>query len=127
MLTVKIDERSGIALFEPHQALSEEDFKSATDLVDKYIEQHKKLKGLIIHTRTFPGWSSFEALTSHLKFVKDHHKKISFVAISTDSAIGSLAETIGSHFINAEIKHFSFQELDKAKKWIEDQTKSKSA
>jgi hypothetical protein len=32
--------------------------------------------------------------------------------------LGDFAEKIASHFIAAEIKHFSFQELDKAESWI---------
>lgn len=120
MLTIQIDQTSGIALFEPHGLLSEDDFKSAAQLVDHYIEQYGKLNGLIIHTSSFPGWDSFEALISHVKFVKNHHKKIAYVAISTDSSLGNLAETVASHFISAEIKLFPFQALDLAKQWIKD-------
>ncbi|VAX05217.1 hypothetical protein MNBD_GAMMA26-2117, partial [hydrothermal vent metagenome] len=36
----------------------------------------------------------------------------------TDSPIGIFAEHIGSHFINAEVKKFSFSEFDKSVKWI---------
>ena len=75
MLTIQIEQTSGIAMFEPHGALSKAYFKSAAQIVDGYIEQYEKLNGLIIHTRSFLGWDSFGALVSHLEFVKDHHKK----------------------------------------------------
>ncbi len=118
MLSVKIDETNSIAILEPNGALSENDFKSAAETIDPWIEKNKRLNGLIIHVEHFPGWDSFSALSSHLKFVKDHHKKISRVAFSTDSAIGGLAETIGKHFVQAEIKVFPFNELELAKSWI---------
>ncbi len=120
MLSVKIDETNGIAILEPNGALSENDFKSAAKIIDPLIEKNKRLNGLIIHVEHFPGWDSFSALSSHFKFVKEHHKKIPRIAFSTDSAIGGLAETIGKHFVQAEIKVFSFNELELAREWITD-------
>jgi hypothetical protein len=118
MLSVQIDKQNRIAILEPQGALSQEDFESASNIIDPYIDQHGQLDGLIIHTQSFPGWDSFGALVSHLRFVKEHHKKISRLAISTNSTLGDFAKVIGSHFVNAEIKNFSFEEVDQAKKWI---------
>ena len=72
MLSVIIDETNGIAILEPDGPLSKNDFESATRIIDPYIEQNGQLNGLIIHTESFPGWDSFAALFSHLKFVKEH-------------------------------------------------------
>ena len=120
MLSVEIDEENNIAILEPNGALLRSDFVSAAEIIDPYIEMSGSLNGLIIHVESFPSWDSFAALCSHLKFVRDHHKKISRVAFSTDSMVGDFAEAIGSHFVNAEIKVFSFQELDLAIEWIND-------
>jgi len=118
MLSVEIDEDKGIAILEPDGPLSKHDFESAAKIIDPYIEKTGQLRGLIIHTKSFPGWDSFAALSSHLRFVKDHHKKISRVAISTDSVVGHFAEAVASHFVSAEIKLFSFQELEEARDWV---------
>jgi hypothetical protein len=118
MLNVKLDEVSGIATLKPDGALSEKDFKSASSVIDPYIEKAGKLKGIIISTREFPGWESFSSLIKHFKFVKDHHKKLCRVAIVTDSVLGDFAERIVTHFISAEIKHFAFDELCKAQSWV---------
>jgi hypothetical protein len=120
MLSVIIDEENGIAILEPDGPLSKNDFESAAKIIDPYIEETDQLNGLIIHTKSFPGWDSFAALVSHLRFVKEHHKKISRVAFSTDSKIGSFAEAVAVHFVNAEIKIFSYLELEQAKLWIAD-------
>jgi hypothetical protein len=117
MLSVELDEGKGIALLEPDGPLSQGDFEAAAKLIDPHIEKTGQLNGLVIHTQAFPGWDSFAGLSSHLKFVKEHHKKISRIAIATDSVIGRLGESIASHFMNAEIKEFSFQELEQAKAW----------
>ena len=45
-----------------------------------------KLTGLLIEARSFPGWDSFGALIQHLKFLRDHHRKIDRVAVFLASA-----------------------------------------
>lgn len=123
MLNVNVDETKGIVILEPHGALSEDDFKSAAKIINPYIEKSGKLNGIIILVQSFPGWDSFSALIAHLKFIKEHHRKVSHVAFVTDSPIGEFAERIGSHFVNAEIRSFSFGELEDAKHWILGDTK----
>lgn len=118
MLSVDLDEENGIATLEPGSVLTKSDFESVATVLDPYIEKTGRLNGLVIHTKSFPGWDSFAALLTHLRFVKDHHKKISRVAFSTDSVIGNLAEVIASHFVSAEIKRFSYQETEKARLWV---------
>lgn len=73
---------------------------------------------MIIRAESFPGWSSFAALTTHLRFVKDHHQKISRIALVTDSPIGKLAEVVASHFVSAEVKEFPFEDMEQARSWI---------
>ena len=118
MLNIEIDQQNDIAILSPDEKLSQEDFNNAANIIDPYLERVGRLNGLIIATRSFPGWASFAALVSHLSFVKDHHKKIAFIAFVTDSPIGNLAEHVASHFVSAQIKAFSFSDLDLAKKWI---------
>ncbi len=118
MLKIELDQAAGIAILRPESALTEADFLSASQEIDPYIEETGKLQGLVIHVESFPGWQSFSALCKHLTFVREHHKKISHIALVTDSVIGNLAENIATHFISAEIKHFQFNQLEEAKSWI---------
>lgn len=118
MLNVKLNETKGIAILEPDGKLSEGDFNSVANIIDPYLEKSGKLNGIIIHVKSFPGWDSFSALITHLKFVKEHHKKITHVAFVSDSPIGTFAEHVAGHFVNAEVKSFSFNELEKSMKWI---------
>ncbi len=99
MLSVQINEVNGIALFEPHEPLSESDFKSSIRVVDPWIEKNGRLNGLIIYTKSFSGWESFGALSSHVIFIREHHEKIVRVAFVTDSAVDNVAEKIASHWI----------------------------
>ncbi len=120
MLAVELDREAGIAVMRPEGALSEEDFRIASGVIDPYIEEHGHLNGLIINTQQFPGWESFAALLTHLKFVREHHQKLSHVALVTDSQVGNLAEKIASHFVKAKVKHFAFSQFVDAQAWIMD-------
>ena len=119
MLKVNFIESEGIAILEPDGELSESDFITAAKTIDPYIEKVGKLNGLIIYARSFPGWDSFASFITHMKFVKEHHKKVSRIAFVTNSQMGSIAENIASHFVSAEIKSFAFNELEASKKWIQ--------
>jgi hypothetical protein len=118
MLSVKLNEIDGIAMLEPDGELSEADFKAAAKVIDPYIEKTGKLQGIIIYTKSFPGWESFSALITHLKFIKEHHKKVSRIAIVTDSTIGGFVEHVAKHFVRAKINSFPFSEIEKAKQWL---------
>ena len=118
MLKVQLDEDQGIAILEPDGELSKDDFESASKLIDPYLEKNEVLNGIIIHVRSFPGWESFSSLVAHLKFVKEHHRKVTRIAFATDSPIGGIAEKIASHFVNAEIKRYTFDEFENSRKWV---------
>jgi len=77
------------------------------------------MAGVMIYTKSFPGWESFGAFVSHLKFVADHHRKIKRIAAVTDSEFLKIVPRIADHFVQAEIKHFDFDEKEKALAWLE--------
>jgi hypothetical protein len=120
MLNIELDTETGLAIFQPEGTLTAADFQAAAELIDPWLEENEKLSGLIIRTKQFPGWESFGALISHVKFVRNHHRQISHLAFVTDSHLGDLAEKIGNHFVAAEIKHYPFDEFDSARQWIVD-------
>lgn len=118
MLTVTVDAEKHIAILEPDGPLSEGDFKTASATVDAMIAKSGKLNGLVVHSKSFPGWDSFAAMVSHMRFVKNHHEKLSRVALATDSIAAHLAEVFATHFVMAEIKIFPYEDFDKAKQWV---------
>jgi len=124
MLKITFDENNSIAILEPQGKLLESDFTKASKIIDPYIKKAGSLKGIIIYTKDFPYWDSFGAMLKHFSFVNEHHKKISFVAFVSDSSIGSILAFVADHFVNAKIKHFAFDEFDKAKRWIKNNNTS---
>ena len=118
MLKVELDKSIGIVTLTPDGKLSESDFINAANTIDPFIVKTGMLLGIVIVTKHFPGWESFASMLKHLKFVKDHHKEISHVALVSDSKVADIAEILVDHFVSAKIKHFEFGEIDDAKKWI---------
>jgi hypothetical protein len=77
----------GILLVTPDGPLEAADFERLTKEVEPFIAANGRLSGLLINAEFFPGWDSFGALLSHLRFVADHHRKIARIAVVTDSAL----------------------------------------
>ena len=73
----------------------------------------------MIHAKSFPGWDSFGALVSHLKFVADHHRQIKRIAAVTDSGFLKIVPRIATHFVQADIRHFDFHDKERALVWLE--------
>ena len=109
----------GILLITPDGPLAKADFEQLTREIDPFIASKEKLIGVMIYSRSFPGWGSFGAFVSHLKFVADHHRQIERIAAVTDGGFLKIAPLIANHFVQAEIKHFDFGEKDKALTWLE--------
>ena len=118
MLDHTLDAEESILFIRPKSSLSESDFVRLAEAVDPHIAAGGALGGIIIEAPEFPGWESFGAMAAHFRFVRDHHKHVGRVALVTDSALGTLAENLASHFVSAEIKSFRSGDLQAARQWV---------
>jgi SpoIIAA-like len=80
----------------------------------------------VIEAQSFPGWENFAGLVSHLRFVRDHHRKIQRVAVISDSKVLSVAPHLVKHFVAAEIKQFPAKERQAALDWARGRDEAKS-
>jgi hypothetical protein len=108
----------GILIVTPEGPLQQADFETLAQLVDPFIESEGELRGLLVHTESFPGWADFAALLSHLKFVKNHQQHIAKVAAVTDSGFLTIMPSIVSHFVHAQVRHFDYGDKEKAMEWL---------
>jgi SpoIIAA-like len=118
VITHNLDQTEGILIIKPESPLEASDFAKLAQELDPYIEQKGNLHGLMIDAESFPGWKDFGGLVAHLNFVKNHHQKIQKVAVVSDSSILSVVPKIASHFVAAEIRHFSRSQREDALKWL---------
>ena len=117
MIHTDLDEATGVAVIRPEQmhGLSEADFKQLTGLIDHFLEDHDTLHGLVIVARKFPGWKDFKAFTSHIRFIRDHHRAIRKIALVSDSRLLSAAPALADHFVSAKVRNFAFADIEQAK------------
>ena len=118
MIDYQLNPATAVLTIRPESALEKSDFADLAKAVDPQIEEHGDLKGLIVEAPTFPGWASFGALVTHLRFVRDHHQHVKKIAVVTDSHLGDVAEHLASHFISADIRHFPAGHIDEARSWV---------
>lgn len=118
MISYDLDKNEGVLTVRPEGKLEAQDFQTLSKVVDPFIEERGKLNGIIIVTERFPGWEDFNGMIEHMKFVRNHHRNIAKVAIVTDSKVADVAESLGRHFVKASVKHFSFKEIESARRWM---------
>jgi tRNA U38,U39,U40 pseudouridine synthase TruA len=118
MLNYELHRAEGILIVEPDGPLESADFEKLVREVDPYIRDKVNLNGLMIYAKSFPGWDSFAAFLSHMKFVKDHHQKIKKIAAVTGSGFLSIMPQVANHFVQAEVRHFDYGDKDAALKWL---------
>lgn len=119
MINYELLRAEGILIIRPEDSLEAADFQRIAQEVDPYIEANGKLHGVLIDAKCFPGWKDFAALLAHLKFVKNHHRKIERIAAVSNSGFLSIAPKIANHFVQAEIRHFAHAQRDEALNWLQ--------
>ena len=118
MLRFELLRDTGVLVVELRDALTAEDFQAISQTVDPFIRENGKLTGLLIDAPSFPGWESFAALIEHIRFVRDHHRKIDRVAAVTDSTMLAILPKIAGHFIHPEFKAFRRGDRAGALAWL---------
>ena len=118
MITYKIVEEEGAVIIEPSGPITRSDLEPLTRDVDNYIRQKGMIKGLIIHSRSFPQWHDLGAFLKDMKFVFAHQRKIQRVASVTDSKRLMIVHVIARYILSPEIRHFSYGDIEAALKWI---------
>jgi hypothetical protein len=109
---------AGVLVVTPRGPLQAADFERLAGAVDPYIAERGGLAGLMIYAESFPGWKDFAGLVAHLRFVREHQRKIRKIAAVTDSGFLSIAPRIAQHFVRAEVRHFPYADRALALAWL---------
>ena len=118
MITYRILEGEGIVVIEPSGPITRSDLEALTRDVDNYVRQKGMIRGMIIHTRSFPRWHDPGAFLKDMKFVFAHQRKIQRVASVTDSKLLFIVHSIARHVFSPQIRHFPYGEMEAALTWI---------
>jgi hypothetical protein len=118
MIDYELLKAEGILILRPQGRLEAADFEKVAHEIDPWIEANGKFHGLMIDAAAFPGWKDFAALVAHLRFIREHHKKIERIAVVSDSSFLAVAPKIASHFVQADLRHFSDSQREEALAWL---------
>jgi hypothetical protein len=118
MLQHELLKEDGILVLKPNGALEASDFEAVASELDPYIDEKGKLLGLLIQAESFPGWSDFGAFIGHLRFIRDHQRRIAKVAFVSDSTVLSIIPHVAGHFVSADVRRFEFAEREAAIAWL---------
>ncbi len=117
-LSFDLIDDQGVLVLQPQGELEAADFERLGAEVDPFIEKAGALNGLMIVAEHFPGWDDFAALTSHIRFVREHHSKIRRVALVTADRLVSAVPRMASRFVDAEVRAFPMDGRDEALLWL---------
>jgi len=118
MLDHELDKTSGILTLEPKGLLTADDFKALTAEGDGFLAGHDGLTGVLLVAAHIPGWESFAAAVEHLRFVRDHHKRVARVAVLTDDPLLKIFPQIAEHFAHPEFHVFASGDRAAALAWL---------
>lgn len=117
-LEFDLDEGAGVLVLRPRDELEVGDFERVEAAIDPYIRKAGGLNGLVVVAEEFPGWDSFAAMTSHFRFVREHHDKVRRVALVTSSRFLSALPRIAGRFTDAEVRRFELDDYERALAWV---------
>ena len=98
--------------------IAREDVATLTRTADEYLAGHPNIAGVMVETRTFPGFASVGAFTDYARFIADRHARERRIALVTDSALAPVAEFMANHVVGVQMRHYSFAEGATALTWL---------
>jgi hypothetical protein len=116
MLNVQFD--GDVLGVRPGGPITRDDVAVLTRSADDYLAGHSKIAGVMVETRTFPGFASVGAFADYARFIADHHARVRRVALVTDSALAPIAEFMANYVVGVEMRHYPFAEGAAALAWL---------
>lgn len=118
-MSIAIEERAEGKIFEIEVSgkLEKEDYAKFVPEVEKRIEEHGKVRILMV-MRDFKGWK-VSALWEDIKFDWKHWNDIERLAMVGDKAWQKGMSVFCKPFTSAKIRFFEPDDIDEARTWLE--------
>jgi len=120
MMDIQLDTAKSILFVKVDSGFTSENFTQLSNTIDPYLKEKGTLKGVVIETKDFPGWTNVNAFIDHIKFVKNHQAHIQKIAVVTDSKLVAYIRKGVGFFVKPQIKHFPYEQATMATQWIEE-------
>jgi hypothetical protein len=118
MLAYHLNPQTGIVELRPRGPLEAHDFTSLSLTMNTYIEDHGKLRGLLLELDHFPGFDDWDAVAAQLRFVREHLPKVDRIALVTDNPWLEPLPDVLRLLTPLEVKRFPLERRGDAFAWI---------
>ena len=119
MIEAQLRRDAGVLLIEPRGALEETDFERLSLLVDPFLAQRGRLRGILFFANAFTGWEDFAAMLAHVRFLSGHRDQIRRVAVLGNGVAQALLPKLSEWFSSAEVRTYAFSDRSDAESWLE--------
>ena len=116
MLTAQFNEDA--LLVHLSGAITSADVTTLERTANEYLASHPNIPGVMVETRTFPGFASAGAFGGYVRFVLSHRTRVRRVALVTDSMLAPVAKFIANHVMGIEMRHYPFARRAAALDWL---------
>lgn len=117
-MNLELERELGVLVVEPLGPLSAADFDRMAALLDPFLAETERLKGLLVDTRALPGWDGLGAMLAHEGFLRAHAGRIDRVALVTDSEIAGIVARIADFALPPQVRRFPWDERHEAMAWL---------
>lgn len=108
----------GVLLIKPRGKLRAEDIDAVASVADAWLESgDDRLEGLVVVADRFPGWQGVDGFVHHMRFVREHQRRIHRIALASESKLARLAPALAERFAKAELRRFHRDDVDRAIAW----------
>ena len=119
-LFCQFDEHHGVLLLDVKNAFLADDFKTIESIVDPYFASKGELRGVIIHSKKFPRWSSPQNRQEYLDFAGNNHRKFNRAALGMGGFFTKILARMARGRVHPEVKVFKYNQIEKAQDWVLD-------
>ena len=116
-LTHRVVAGTRVLLVEPQGPLRVEDFVRLRSAARAMLKGRGRLDGVVVHVRKFPGWEDLDAFLEHVRFVRDHHRKVGRIALATNSRFARWVPRLARRLLDAEVRAFRYGGVGAAIAW----------
>ncbi|HTI48118.1 MAG TPA: STAS/SEC14 domain-containing protein [Casimicrobiaceae bacterium] len=118
MLAYHLNPETGIVELRPRGPLEAQDFTSLWLTMKSYIEDHGRLRGLLLELDRFPGFDDWDAIAAQIRFVRRNLPKVDRIALLTDNPWLEPLPDVLRLLTPLEVKRFPLERRGDAFAWI---------
>jgi hypothetical protein len=118
MIEPSLDRARGILVLELTGPQEASDAARVSALLDPWLAEAGRLRGLLVDTRQAPGWADAEALFAEERFLSAYLPRIDRIAFVTDSTLVATLARLATRGAPPDVRRFPWSSFHTAMEWL---------